>query len=321
MTLQADQPEQPRRQRGECTNCGRVLAGPYCHGCGQPARSFIRALPGLIREIASDTLYYDSRMWRTLKALMLQPGHLSREYVHGRRARFTSPVRLYLVSSILAFLLVTLMVDTTDFQPASENDIPAAAEEESMITFGGEPWHREDNPLVLGWLGERGNAWLNDQIGRIAENTRRVSREPGRLVRVIVGMLPQTMFVMLPIFAALVATLYLFDRRYYIEHLLLQVHNHAFLFLILIGIWLLGKLRGWLDGMEAAVADWGAGLLGLAMVAALVWIPVYLLLSQKRFYAQGWILTPLKFVTLATVYQILLGLALGLVILVGLWRL
>jgi len=68
-------------------------------------------------DLASETLYYDSRMWRTLQCLLLKPGFLSSEHVQGRRARYTPPVRLYLVASILAFLMVSAVVGSVDYSP------------------------------------------------------------------------------------------------------------------------------------------------------------------------------------------------------------
>lgn len=314
------------RESRPCANCGVPLKGPYCYACGQPTRSFIRALPGLIREIASDTLYYDSRMWRTLYALICKPGTLSHEYVFGRRARYTSPIRLYLVSSILAFLMVGLAVDTEDLTlfGGSAPDSAVADEEtarQPVISFGGEAWDREDNPLEIDSLGQKGNAWLNRQIEKLVENSREARRDPQRFVRTALGMLPQTMFVLLPLFSALTGLFYLFARRYYIEHLLLQVHNHSFIFLALIALYLLDATGSALAAAGFYASNVLAGSLSLASILVWLWIPVYLFLSLKRFYEQGWILTSLKFMALAWVYFFLLLFALVAVIILGILRL
>ncbi|MCF6263886.1 MAG: DUF3667 domain-containing protein [Xanthomonadales bacterium] len=92
-------------QSGECQNCGTELQGPYCHYCGQPDKNFFRFFPALLREMMGDLLDLDSRLTRTLKPLLFQPGKLADDYMHGRRFRYTSPVRLYLFSSIIFFLL------------------------------------------------------------------------------------------------------------------------------------------------------------------------------------------------------------------------
>ncbi len=323
---EADSSSEPGADARLCENCGAPLKGPYCYRCGQPTRSFIRALPGLVREIAGETLYYDSRMWRTLKALLFQPGLLSSAYVAGRRARYTPPVRLYLICSILAFLMVGVIIDTSEIGPWQsqiEAEIVDASgpNGQSGLYFGNQPWHAEDNPLTVRGLGEDGNAWLNRQIGRIVDNVAEVQRNPLRFIRNAAGMLPQTMFVLLPLFAAMIALFYLFSGRYYIEHLLLQVHNHSFLFLIIIAQYLLTLAGTRLDAASfggSAALSGGFSLLNLAIQ---IWIPVYLFLSLRRFYGQGWLMTSVKFSVLAVSYFFLICFALLGVLVLGLWRL
>lgn len=306
------------RPRSLCDNCGTALQGRYCHRCGQPRKSFIRALPGLIGDLAAETLYYDSRMWRTLKCLLLQPGFLSSEYVQGRRARYTPPVRIYLVASILAFLVVSFVVGTVDYSQANAELGEAEA---SFLHFGAQPWHPEDNPLQIAWLGEAANAWLNRQIGLMESNVREAARNPARLVRTAAGMLPQTMFVILPLFSAWVGLFYLFAKRYYIEHLLLQVHNHAFVFLSLVALYPIALLRDLLDNATFIGHGLLAGLLYWIGAAIWLWIPIYILISQKRFYRQGWPLTLGKYLVLGASYFLMLLFCLVAVVLLGIWRL
>ncbi len=305
-----------------CNNCGTPLSGPYCHRCGQPARTFIRALPGLVGEVATETLYYDSRMWSTLQRLLFKPGWLSHEYIEGKRARYTPPVRLYLVTSIFAFLIVTLVISAADFSGLPDDAALGFADGSGgAIQFNREDWHPEDNPLEVSWLGTRGNAWLNRQVGTIDANAREAVRNPARFIRTAAGMLPQTMFVILPLFSAWVGVLYLFSRRYYIEHLLLQVHNHAFLFLSLVGLYMIALVRDLLG--DAVFLGHGllSGLLYWIAIAIWLWIPAYVLISMKRFYGQGWVLTLLKFLLLGLSYLIMLLFALVGVIVLGVWRL
>lgn len=311
----------------ECSNCGAELKGAYCHVCGQPGRHFIQALPGLIREIAGETLYYDSRMWRTLKSLLFQPGHLSREYVHGRRARYTPPFRLYLVCSILAFLLVSVVINTADVSPwiaSSElaEGETAASESAPVRGVGVAPdWDMKANPVVIAGLSDAGNLWINQQIERIVDNTTEVQRNPARLFRTAASMLPQTMFVLLPLFALLVGLFYLFSGRYYIEHLLLQVHNHAFLFLALIILYALATAQAALTGADVTGGGLMVAVLGLLSLFVWIWMLVYLWLSLKRFYDQGWLMTSAKFLMLGFAYSMLLTLGLASLLLLGLWRL
>ena len=65
----------------------------------------MRFFPALLREFLSDFLELDSRFVRTMKPLLFQPGRLTRDFLEGRRFRYTPPMRLYLFSSIAFFIL------------------------------------------------------------------------------------------------------------------------------------------------------------------------------------------------------------------------
>ena len=88
-----------------CLNCGTVLGGQYCGKCGQRASSRLISVWELLRDAFGDLLELDSRLWRTLIPLLARPGRLTRDYLEGRRARFMPPFRMYLVLSIVFFLV------------------------------------------------------------------------------------------------------------------------------------------------------------------------------------------------------------------------
>jgi hypothetical protein len=85
-------------ERGHCLNCGAALAGDFCQSCGQSARSLRRPFWALIGESLETLFALDGRVARTVPALMLRPGRVSRDYLDGRRARFIQPFRLYVLA-------------------------------------------------------------------------------------------------------------------------------------------------------------------------------------------------------------------------------
>ena len=93
----------------QCLNCGTDLKGPFCYYCGQPDRNFLRFFPALFRDMLEDLLDLDSRFMRTIKPLLFKPGRLTRDYMQGRRFRYAPPMRLYIFSSIVFFLLAALL--------------------------------------------------------------------------------------------------------------------------------------------------------------------------------------------------------------------
>lgn len=92
-----------------CLNCGTALLGPFCYFCGQPDKNFMRFFPALLRDLMEDMLDLDSRFMRTLKPLLFKPGRLTRDYMNGRRFRYAPPMRVYIFSSIVFFLLAAVL--------------------------------------------------------------------------------------------------------------------------------------------------------------------------------------------------------------------
>jgi Protein of unknown function (DUF3667) len=87
---------------GPCLNCGTSLAGAHCHACGQKAKVH-RTLGAFGHDILHSIFHFEGKIWRTLPLLFWKPGELTRRYVHGERARFVSPLALFLFSVFLMF--------------------------------------------------------------------------------------------------------------------------------------------------------------------------------------------------------------------------
>ena len=85
-----------------CLNCGAALNGEYCHDCGQPAHVH-RTLTAWWHDLVHGVLHLDGKIWRTLPLLALKPGELTRRYIEGERAKFVSPMALFLFSVFLMF--------------------------------------------------------------------------------------------------------------------------------------------------------------------------------------------------------------------------
>ena len=82
-------------EHGKCRNCGSVLTGAYCSTCGQPAHLH-RSLASLGHDILHGVFHFEGKIWRTIPELLLHPGRLTRRYIDGERAKFVSPMALYL---------------------------------------------------------------------------------------------------------------------------------------------------------------------------------------------------------------------------------
>lgn len=97
--------ELPAGEMPECLNCGAHMRGQYCGQCGQRGSSRLISLWELVRDAFGDLFEMDSRLWRTIVPLLIRPGLLTHDYLQGRRARYMPPFRMYLVLSLLFFLV------------------------------------------------------------------------------------------------------------------------------------------------------------------------------------------------------------------------
>jgi hypothetical protein len=104
-----------------CLNCGTRLIGPHCHACGQSGHVH-RSIGAIGHEIAHGVFHFEGKIWRTLPMLVWRPGDLTRRYVAGERARFESPLALFLFTVFLMFATIS----------ALGGDIAEAVSPESM---------------------------------------------------------------------------------------------------------------------------------------------------------------------------------------------
>jgi hypothetical protein len=95
----------PQRKEKDCLNCGTIVQGKYCQNCGQenvvPHETFWH----MIQHFLYDITHFDSKFFDSMKYLLLKPGFLPKEYVLGRRASYLNPVKKYVFTSAVFFLL------------------------------------------------------------------------------------------------------------------------------------------------------------------------------------------------------------------------
>lgn len=298
-----------------CLNCDAVLNGQYCGRCGQRARSRLISVWELLKDALGDLLDADSRLWQTLLQLAFRPGRLTCEYLRGRRARYMPPFRTYLVLSLVFFVIVS-------FDPHKEFSIlfePVAEVEQAQ----GSPVRQEvlddlvaegilirpaeavdgtgtgcnlgdyDAASLPGWLGRR---LSRDRVQLMCD---RMIADGGQGLRGFVDKLleyvPAGLIILLPIMALVLKLLYPFSRRYYVEHLLLILHYHAFVFLVLTVQTVVSRLGALFGALDTIVA--------VTLVALSFYIPVYLYKTLRRVYGQGHLLTTVKFSLMTVAYS------------------
>lgn len=100
--VEPDHGESKAISHGTCLNCGTALQGRHCHDCGQVAHVH-RTLAAIGHDILHGVFHFEGKIWRTLPKLLISPGDLTQRYVHGERARFVSPLALFLFAVFLMF--------------------------------------------------------------------------------------------------------------------------------------------------------------------------------------------------------------------------
>jgi len=309
-----------------CLNCGTALSGQYCGNCGQRATSRLISVWELLRDAFGDLLELDSRLWRTLVPLAVRPGQLTLDYLEGRRARFMPPFRMYLVLSIV-FFLVAFFDPREELGILFEPQVPSATESEENANEADEIRAEifrdlaEEGIIVIdpgstdvaGDAAEDGDAdsncdlddfdsadlpdWLASRLTeeRLKVMCDRIIADDGRaFLNKLLDNVPAALFILLPLMALVLKILYPLSKRYYVEHLLFVVHYHSFAFLILSLQVLFTRLGSLLRVPEI--------LIDVTVLAASLYVPVYLYKALRRVYGQGRFFTILKFLILTFAY-------------------
>ncbi|GAA4768203.1 DUF3667 domain-containing protein [Stakelama sediminis] len=110
---------------GICLNCGTALIGAHCHRCGQSGHIH-RSVGAIGHDLLHGVFHFEGKLWRTLPMLAWRPGELTRRYIAGERARFVSPMALFLFSIFTMFAVFSIMGIAP---PATVNTSPKVAQE------------------------------------------------------------------------------------------------------------------------------------------------------------------------------------------------
>ncbi|MFT5208997.1 MAG: hypothetical protein ACI9CE_000715 [Flavobacterium sp.] len=293
-----------------CPNCHFELRGQFCAACGQNQKGNDRFFLTLIADAVEDIFTFDSRASKTIVRLIFKPGNLTKEYFRGRRARYVQPLRLYFITSLTFFFFMTVqnVVRNQDLdisagdasQQQVSEEIDRALNEAKMNKKNlGEKKEIEESldeflsELNLGLLPETLDQKFEKRFEAQIKKAVEVGKEnPKEILNKLLDLAPPVIFCLLPIFALLLKIVYINTGRYYTEHLILAVHNQCFIFLIL-----------FISGLFGLIPE--NVFIELINSLILIWIPIYLFLSLKHTYEEGWFLTTVKYTTLGISYAML----------------
>jgi hypothetical protein len=242
---------------------------------------------------------------------------------------FTPPLRLYLISSLLFFLLATLGGVDAAFEmdgdegaetttetgepptpPADDGATAAEAPEPPALPAKPAPAGDGTPEKVIeaeGWLtadeekctiGEfnTGVAFVDGTVrSRMKRACDRIVADQGKtFMRQLVDNIPRMLVFFLPVIAFVMKPLYFGSRRYYVEHLLFFVHYHSFAFMAL-SVYLV------IDRLAEVFEGWGL-VKGITIAVLWIYIPYYLFRALRVVYGQRRVVTLAKYIILFFTY-------------------
>ncbi len=336
-------------QDTHCLNCGAPLAGEFCHECGQSGHSIRRPFWSLVSESLETFFSIDGRIAKTLPGLLLKPGRITRDYLDGQRARFIPPFRLYVLASLIFFILMPIVTGRGfDIGTGQAGSIEEARANIERAYAEGEMTEEDYRKAIAGldevealWTGgipglapqapeppatdEAGEAapatppeaeWAGfmpkealDAVraageagDRDAAQFAEVMDNPDRLARQTQAWIPRMMFVLLPVYACLLALVYLWRRQFlFFDHLIVSLHFHSALFFAMS----VGFLASLLVGV------------GWVVLALIVYSNWYLYRLNRVVYQRGAVSSVLRTLTLDAIYFFVLISALLTAVILG----
>jgi hypothetical protein len=262
-----------------------------------------------VPEVLEQAFALDSRIGRTVVPFLFRPGSVTADYLDGKRARYSSPLNIYLLASFVFFLVGSLgpsrrgsieevrreaaaevagEVEALRREGAAESQVADRIDELRRLP----PGEADAAAQVAGGVDAlRRRGALGRRVADRLEELRRLP--PGEAERRIGSAFatyaPRVVLVLVPVMALFLELLH--RRRYFAEHLVFALHAHGLAFFALLPWQVLG-----VDGLGTA---------GTAATA------VWLFAAMRRVYGEGWARTALKFAALALAYLVALGLGLA----------
>jgi hypothetical protein len=215
----------------------------------------------------------------------------------GRIARYIPPFRLYLLSSVLFFVLLSFVSVRQDWGGEAGREISREVARGDTLSADSATADTTRSGMKIGvsidsrqWMDSvrvnMGWEWLDQ---RVEQNLLALGKLPPevatrRITQTVIEELPKVMFVLLPVFALLLKLLFVRRGHSYIEHFVFALHLHAFAFLIFVGVML--TRSAWVGGLISVV------------------VAFYTFFAMKRVYRQGYAMTFLKWSLLGLLYYV-----------------
>ncbi|HEX6928483.1 MAG TPA: DUF3667 domain-containing protein [Gammaproteobacteria bacterium] len=277
-----------KRRFSACPNCGARLYGAWCSACGQ--KRFVEAdrrFGRLLREFLEAATDLDGRFWRSLRALVFEPGRLSRDHIEGRRARWMSPVALFLFVNVVYFVFAQQSDFATPFTWEVPGRIALQARDPGTVTAAEAARLRSDpgplHSVFTATLVERRIEERNAEMREATHGARGYGyRDYRQAYDAKVPEISKALAVAhVPLLALALLLMFRLRGHYYTEHFVVALHLVAF---YMATILILGEGAELLHRFVPS-AEWHNTALNWTIRTLLA---VYCVLALRRAYAVGW---------------------------------
>ncbi len=253
----------------ECLNCGTALAGGYCHNCGQAAEVH-RTLTAWWHDISHSVLHLEGKIWRTLPLLAWKPGELTRRYINGERAKYVSPMALFLFSVFLMFAIFSIVGASAVGLPdsevpaqelaaeieAREEQVEALEAERDALAVSGAPTDAVEAQIEEAkserdtmaatkkyFLGEDFETQVNTGWPRLDAGIKKAAANPSLLIYKVQANAYKFSWALIPLSVPFVWLLFFWKRRYrFYDHTVFVTYSIAFMSLAFIALVLLHQI-------------------------------------------------------------------------------
>jgi len=266
------------RKDNTCLNCGSVVQIRYCSQCGQENIEPHESFGSIVSHFIQDLLHFDGKFFVTIKLLFKKPGFLSEQYSRGKRTDYFHPIRMYLFTSALFFLIFFAF-----FTPKQGEGIVVDIERNTDTTVVNaekiHPTPKQEDGIFKG---------MSDKVNKLySEDDPRGKQLLWTVLDSFFHKLPYLLFVSLPLYAFYLKLLYFRKREfYYSDHAVFLIHLYVFSFILLLV----------LMGVTKLLPDIGTGWAALVYLIFLIYAIHYAYSAMRNFYKQSKKLTILKFI-------------------------
>lgn len=138
------------RKEKDCLNCGAIVQGRYCQECGQENVVPHETFGHMVKHFFYDITHFDSKFFDSVIQLIRKPGFLSKEYNAGRRFRYLHPVKMYVFTSAVFFLIFFSLfsINEPDISVPGEA-APATAEISKLENYAYAKAKTRDDSLAI----------------------------------------------------------------------------------------------------------------------------------------------------------------------------